>query len=78
METSRMTFYRTYAQFLFAQKRKGINVTLLDEPMHTMLKTNYCMLTFLSVGVADKKMVFLHRVLLPLGPLVLGPPWLLG
>jgi len=54
-------------------------VTLLDEPMHiTREKKNYCMLTFLSVGVADNKMVFLHRVLLPLGPLVLGPPWLLG
>lgn len=52
-------------------------VTLLELPKHIMLKKeNYCMLTFLGVGVADKKKVFLHRILSPWAPLVLGPPWL--
>jgi len=47
-------------------KKKEYMVTLLDEPMHiTREKKNYRMLTFLSVGVADKKMLFLRRVLLP-------------
>ena len=66
METTRMAFFIEHMLSFCLVKKKEYMVTLLDEPMHiTREKKNYCMLTFLSVGVADKKMLFLRRVLLP-------------